>query len=324
MICYADESNIECSWRLGKEALRSYEEGRSTEAALLALEASDLPEEHVSGAAEYALQKATFSYIGPDSMWLSGGKTPVTNLYQIGEFQVKDKISDYYLDEKGDMLTIICENGSVTYWDVKTHKQTGQIKLKHNAETTEIQYVFDADGNFIVYGSSKIACYDKSRGTELWSIQQGDIFGCFSDLVCDTTRNLLYVFEEGTKPHIIINSENGEIITRKRFALGRYSDRFGTNIKMSLSTDGRKIYLMTVAVPGISEGAGNILCYSIDSNEVEELTSFREAPRYYYLDEDERLYMVVQSGSQWGWLASLGIHYTVGVICMDLKSGSVS
>ena len=294
-ICRASESDYEYSWRLGREAQESYNRGDYTEALLLAQEAANVPDESVSAAAVYALQKVTDSYVAPMTEFSRGGKNPLTNLFPIGDFKTESAILDYWVDESEDILITIESTGTILCRNLFTHEVTNTFSIKLGDYIGDIQHYNLTDGAVVVVSRYEIVCFNCNGGEQIWDARPFESYASFSTSTYDTESNIFYVLEDSVDAHLVMfDAETGEILDRRRlvYDINSSVSSFPKDFsEMILSEDKKSILFISYPTGTISE-TSIVLTYSLSDGTCKEVRSVEGNRRACAVDKHGRLITV--------------------------------
>ena len=293
-LCPASESDLEYSRRLGRDAQESYNAGNYTEALLLAQEAADVPDESVSAAAEYALQKVTDSYIPPLTSYYHGGEKSLTNLYPVGDFETESEIVDYRIDEEEDILITVESTGKILCRDLYTHELTNTLSIKPEVYGG-IQHYDLSNGRHILVSLKEIVCFNCNGRGQIWNMSPLAKYSSYQASTYDTENKILYVLEGMNDVHLVmIDADTGEILDRRRlvYDTGISNSSFPSDFsEMLLSEDKDNILFITYPNGRLFE-SNIVLSYSLSADTCTEIKSVEGIRRACKVDSHDRLITV--------------------------------
>lgn len=327
-ICSASESDLEYSRRLGRDAQESYSAGNYTEALLLAREAADVPDESVSAAAEYALQKVTDSYIAPVTSYYRGGEKPLTNLYPVGDFETESEILDYLVDDEEDILITVESSGKILCRDLFTHEVTNTLSIKPG-EYGGIKHYNLSDGCHILVSPEEIVCFNCNGGEQIWNMSPLARYSSYRVSAYDVENKIFYVLESMNDAHLLmIDADTGEILDRRRlvYDTGSSLDSFPSDFDdMLLSED--SILLITYPDGGLFD-SNIVLSYSLSTDTCTEIKSVEGIRKACAVDSLGRLITVsglVDTDETFAYAIDLryGATSSIAVTSQEQETGDV-
>ncbi len=215
------QTQREQSRALARDAQELYDEGRTTEAVMLALtalpgEGGDRP---LVPQAELALQRATRAYVAATSKPILD-RTAVQDYGVARSFQLGHEVSGMRVSDDGALLVAWSDSGDLACWDVPTGKKVFEL---HGDRYRIRDAYFPGDDALVVSTSDELMCVRPLTGQMAWHLESTpDTYStpengetpfnhhldhCMYD---DTTRTLVAV-DKDAKSALHIDPKNGSV-----------------------------------------------------------------------------------------------------------------